>query len=87
VFRVQQNNLEYLILYFPAQWLSCLFVDPRLAMIPGLIFAYGRYQYGKGYSEDASKRGQGFYMSANALRVFLVLLAYGLVRSLYANFQ
>jgi len=71
-YRVQQNTVEQLVIFFPALFLFAHYVSPRAAGIVGLIFIVGRALYARGYVADPEKRGPGFGVSFGA-NVILVL--------------
>jgi glutathione S-transferase len=79
-YRVQCNTLEWLVVFLPALWLFCLFVDRVFASALGdaigsglgLVWAIGRVLYGVSYVRDPAKRGPGF--GVQALATLLLLL-------------
>jgi uncharacterized membrane protein YecN with MAPEG domain len=76
VLRVQQNTLEQMILFLPALWLFCLYLNPLWGSILGAIWLVGRVVYAWGYYVAAEKRFIGFGISSLAT---LALLLGGLV--------
>ncbi len=76
VFRVQQNTLEQLIIFFPALWIFAYYVSTTIAAGLGLVFLFGRILYARGYVKHPDKRGPGFTIGSLAL---LGLLLGGLV--------
>ncbi len=72
VFRVQQNTLEQLIIFFPSLWLFGYHVSDSIAAILGLVFLAGRIMYARGYVQHPDKRGPGFIIGSLALLVLLV---------------
>ncbi len=76
VFRVQQNTLEQLIIFFPSLWIFGLYVSTTVGAGLGLIFFFGRIIYARGYVQGADKRGPGFIIGSLAL---LALMLGGLV--------
>ena len=71
-YRVQQNTVEQLVIFFPALFLFAHYVSTRAAGIVGLLFIVGRALYARGYVADPEKRGPGFGVSFGA-NVILVL--------------
>jgi glutathione S-transferase len=76
VFRVQQNTLEQLIIFFPGLWIFGYYVSPSIGAGLGLLFLFGRILYARGYVQHPDKRGPGFILGSLAL---LALLLGGLV--------
>ena len=76
VFRVQQNTLEQLIIFFPSLWIFAYFVEPRIGAGLGVLFLVGRIMYARGYVQHPDKRGPGFIMGSLAT---LALILGGLV--------
>jgi glutathione S-transferase len=76
VFRVQQNTLEQLIIFFPALWIFAYYVSTTIGAGLGLVFLFGRILYARGYVKHPDKRGPGFTIGSLAL---LGLLLGGLV--------
>ncbi len=68
-YRVQQNTVEQLVVFFPALFLFARYVSTSVAGVLGLIFIVGRILYARGYVADPEKRGPGFGVSfgANAI--------------------
>lgn len=68
-YRVQQNTVEQLVVFFPALFLFARYVSTSVAGVLGLIFVVGRILYARGYVADPEKRGPGFGLSfgANAI--------------------
>jgi len=71
-YRVQQNTVEQLVIFFPALFLFAHYVSPRVAAGVGLLFIVGRALYARGYVAAPEKRGPGFGLSFGA-NVILVL--------------
>ena len=71
-YRVQQNTVEQLVIFFPALFLFSAYVGPRLAALLGLVFIVGRAVYARGYVADPERRGPGFIIGFSA-NVILVL--------------
>ena len=76
VFRVQQNTLEQLIMFFPALWIFGYYVSAEIGAGLGMLFLIGRILYARGYVQHPDKRGPGFILGSLSL---LVLLLGGLV--------
>ena len=60
VFRVQQNTMEQLIIFFPALWIFGSYVSPTYGAGLGMLFLVGRIMYARGYVQSPDKRGPGF---------------------------
>jgi len=75
-FRVQQNTVEQLVVFFPALFLFAYYVGPRSAGLLGIVFIIGRAFYARSYVTDPEKRGPGFALSfgANAILVLGALI-------------
>jgi glutathione S-transferase len=76
VFRVQQNTMEQLIIFFPALWIFGYYVQAETGAALGLLFLFGRILYARGYVRDPGKRAPGFIIGSLAM---LALLLGGLV--------
>ena len=76
VFRVQQNTMEQLIIFFPALWIFGYYISPTIGAVLGAIFLFGRILYARGYVKHPDKRGPGFVIGSLSL---LALLLGGLV--------
>ena len=72
VFRVQQNTLEQLIIFFPALWIFGSYVNPQIGAGLGLLFLLGRILYARGYVKSPEKRGLGFIIGALSVLALLV---------------
>ena len=71
-YRVQQNTVEQLVIFFPALFLFARYVSTAGAGTLGLLFIVGRILYARGYVADPEKRGPGFALSFGA-NVILVI--------------
>jgi len=71
-YRVQQNTVEQLVIFFPALFMFAEFVGPRLGGWLGLMFLVGRGIYARSYVADPATRGTGFVIGFTA-NVILVL--------------
>jgi len=76
VFRVQQNTLEQLVIFYPGLWIFAYYVNPEIAAILGVVFLFGRILYARGYVQHPDKRAPGFIIGSLAV---LALLLGGLV--------
>ena len=76
IFRVQQNTLEQLIIFFPSLWIFGYYVSDAIGALFGIAFLVGRIMYARGYVEDPGKRGPGFILGSLAM---LALLLGGLI--------
>ncbi len=72
VFRVQQNTMEQLIIFFPSLWIFGYYVQPETGAALGLVFLIGRIVYARGYVQDPDKRGPGFIIGSLALLALLL---------------
>src|SRR5271169_3054133 len=54
-FRIQQNTMEQLILFYPSLWVFSLTVSQVWGAILGLLFIVGRIVYAIGYASDPEK--------------------------------
>jgi glutathione S-transferase len=75
-FRVQQNTLESLLLFYPGLYLFAGHVSPLGAALLGVVFMIGRQLYAVAYVKDPAKRGPGFLI---AMLATMILLMGGLV--------
>jgi glutathione S-transferase len=75
-FRVQQNTLESLLLFYPGLYLFASHVSPLGAAVLGVVFMIGRQLYAVTYVKDPAKRGPGFLI---AMLATMILLMGGLV--------
>lgn len=86
-YRVQVNTLESMPVFLPGLWLATAFFSSRVTVVwwlpaaCGALWIIGRYLYMQGYMSDASKRSNGFLLSAIAQIVLLVLAVIGIVMS------
>ena len=70
-FRVQQNTVEQLIIFYPALWIFGYYVHAQAAAL-GLVFLVGRILHARGYVKDPEKRGPGFIIGSLALLTLLI---------------
>ena len=71
-FRVQQNTLEQLIIFYPALWIFGYYVQAEAGAVLGMIFLIGRIMYARGYVQSPDKRGPGFIVGSLSLAILLV---------------
>ena len=71
-FRVQQNSLESLILFFPGLYLFAQHASPLWAAILGAVFLVGRQLYAVTYVKDPAKRGPGFLIGMLPTMILLL---------------
>lgn len=81
-FRVQQNTVEQLVLFFPALFLFAQFVSEGIAAILGLVFVAGRVLYAIGYVKDPARRGPGFMISTLASLILVLGALFGGIRAM-----
>ncbi len=74
-FRVQQNTLECLILFYPGMYLFSGHLSPEWAAGLGAVYLIGRQIYAATYVKDPASRSLGFALS---LFPIMILLAGGL---------
>ena len=82
-YRVQQNTIEQLIVFFPALFLFASYVNTTIAALLGVAFIVGRVLYARGYIADPARRGTGF---AIGLIANMLLLLGGLIGAIFAAF-
>jgi glutathione S-transferase len=82
-YRVQQNTIEQLIVFFPALFLFASYVSTSIAAILGVAFIVGRVLYARGYIADPARRGTGF---AIGMIANMLLLLGGLIGAIFAAF-
>lgn len=63
IFRIQQNTLEQLIIFIPAQFAFAWYVSPVWGALAGIIFIAGRFVYANAYVNNPAKRGPGMLMT------------------------
>ena len=81
-FRVHQNHLEQLIVFFPALYLSANYASTTLAVVLGAIFVVARPVYAAAYVKDPGSRTIGFVSGYLATVVLLLSGIGGIVMSL-----
>lgn len=84
IFRVQQNTLEQLIIFFPALWIFGYYVSATFGAGLGVLFLIGRIMYARGYVQHPDKRAPGFILGSLAT---LALILGGIVGILGELFQ
>ena len=67
VFRVQQNTLEQLVIFFPALWVFGYYVSATIGAAIGVVFLIGRIMYARGYVQHPDKRAPGFIIGSLAI--------------------
>ena len=72
VFRVHQNTLEQLIIFFPALWIFGYYVSSTIGAVLGLVFLVGRIMYARGYVQHPDKRAPGFIVASLAILALIV---------------
>lgn len=72
VFRVQQNTLEQLVVFFPALWLYGYYLHAESGALLGLAFLVGRVFYARGYAKDPDRRAPGFVIGVLATLALLL---------------
>jgi glutathione S-transferase len=72
VFRVQQNTLEQLIIFFPSLWIFAWYLNPYIAAGLGVVFLIGRIMYARGYVADPGRRAPGFIIGSLATLALLL---------------
>lgn len=77
--RVQANTVEQIIIFIPLLWLTCLFMNDRLAALLGAIWVVGRVIYALGYYKAPEKRSLGFGISSLAAIGLLITSIVGLI--------
>ena len=85
VFRVQQNTMEQLIIFFPALWIFGYYVHEEIGAGLGAVFLVGRILYARGYVQAPDKRGPGFIIGSLALLALLLGGLAGLVITLLSE--
>ncbi len=70
--RVQNNTLEWIVVFLPGMWLFAAYVQPTAAAGLGVVWILGRILYARGYMQDPKNRSTGFLISllATAVAVF-----------------
>ncbi|MEE4659003.1 MAG: MAPEG family protein [Halieaceae bacterium] len=82
-FRVQQNTLEQLIIFFPALWVFGYYVSANAGAILGLFFLLGRYMYARGYVQHPDNRAAGFILGSLATLALIIGGLVGVVMALF----
>jgi glutathione S-transferase len=82
-FRVHQNTLEQLIVFFPSMWLCAAYASTRLAALLGVVFLVARFLYERGYVEDPKKRSTGVALTAGANGLLLIAGLIGALAKLF----
>ncbi|QIZ69403.1 MAPEG family protein [Oxynema aestuarii] len=85
VFRVQQNTLEQLVLFLPALWLFCEFINPIWGSGLGSLWIVGRIVYAWGYYKAPEKRSIGFAIGSLTSLILILGALIGVVIRLLAT--
>jgi len=80
-FRVQQNTVEQLVLFFPA-FVFAQFASGGLAAILGPVIVAGRVLYAIAYVKDPARRGPGFLISSFANSALVLGALFGSIQAL-----
>ena len=83
VFRVQQNTLEQLIIFFPALWVFGYYVSSTIGAGLGVMFLVGRILYARGYIQHPDKRGPGFIIASLATLALILGGLIGIILELF----
>ncbi len=83
VFRVQQNTLEQLIIFFPALWVFGYYVSATIGAALGVMFLIGRIMYARGYVQHPDKRGPGFIIGSLATLALILGGLIGIILELF----
>lgn len=78
IFRVQQNTLEQMAMFFPVLWLFAAIWSDVSAAVIGAIWPIGRVIYALGYYQAAEKRDMGFAITALSSIALLVGVVIGI---------
>jgi len=85
IFRVQQNDVEQLVVFLPSLWGFSVFVHPLIGAAIGAGWVLGRILYGEGYYRAPEKREIGalltFATSSALLVGALGGISYGIWKS------
>lgn len=71
-FRVQQNSLEQLLLFYPGLYLFGAHISPGWAAAIGVVYVIGRQIYAVTYVKNPSSREAGFAISLLASTALLL---------------
>jgi len=80
--RVQGNAVEFAPIFFPALWLTAIWVHDGLAAALGFVWVVGRLSYTVGYLQHPEKRFTGFTIQAIAATLLLLLAFGGMIAAL-----
>ncbi len=83
IFRVQQNTLEQLIIFFPALWVFGYYVSPTIGAGLGALFLFGRILYARGYVQHPDKRAPGFIIGSLATLALIIGGLVGVIPKLF----
>jgi uncharacterized membrane protein YecN with MAPEG domain len=71
-FRVHQNTLEQLVIFFPALSMFATYVSTGIGTALGLVFIAARAIYARGYVADPKQRSAGALLTAIANALLLL---------------
>ena len=71
-FRVQENTIEQLVIFFPALFLFAYYVNETIAAGLGGVFIVGRALYARGYYSDPARRAPGFLLTFGSNMLLLI---------------
>jgi hypothetical protein len=83
IFRVQQNTMEQLIIFFPALWIFGYYVSATVGAGLGALFLIGRIMYARGYVQHPDKRGPGFILGSLATLALILGALLGILGKLF----
>lgn len=84
VFRVQQNNLENLIVFLPALWLAASYTNAPIAAALGAVYLIGRSYYAYCYIKEPRTRSVGMVTGFLSTVALTVMALGGVLMSLFA---
>jgi glutathione S-transferase len=84
VYRVQQNNLENLIVFLPALWLAATYTNPLIAAALGAVYLVGRSYYAYCYIKEPRSRSVGMVTGFLSTVALIVMGLGGVAMSLFA---
>lgn len=83
IFRVQQNTMEQLIIFFPALWIFGYYVSATIGAGLGVLFLIGRLMYARGYVQHPDKRAPGFILGSLATLALILGGIIGILGELF----
>jgi glutathione S-transferase len=81
-FRVQQNTLEWMVIFLPSLWLFALYWIDWIAAALGAVWIVGRLLYMFGYEAEAGRRHAGFGIQMLAATALLIGALAGVIRQI-----